>query len=267
MVSPSRSFLRRCLLPVALLAGLLPALVAEDEPSSAEALVEVRVAMADSKPPYIVEGLPGGGVEYALAEEALRRGGYALVPVFVGRADLVGAVREGRAAVALGVGEEEAEGLALSPGFLRYRYTVVSMARRTEPAEELADLSEGGVLAFPGARDLFGGEYAEAVEANPDYRETASTEQQLLELCLGIVDQLVIDRFSLEWYLGEPRVNQMCGNQGELAAADLLTSQIVQAAFADEELRDAFTRGLLSMVEDGSFRELFRLYRLQAALP
>ena len=248
-------------------ATCLPGLLAEEAASSEEAPTEVRVAMADSKPPYIVEGLPGGGIEYAVAEEAFRRGGYEMVPVFVGRGELVPAVADGQAAVALGVAEEEAEGMVLSPGFLRYRYTIVSMARRTQPAEELSDLASGTVLAFPGARDLFGGDYAEAVEANPDYRETPSTEQQLLELCLGIVDQLVIDRFSLEWYLGEARVNQMCGNQGELAASDLLVSEVVHAAFADEELRNSFTQGLLSMVEDGSFQELFRLYRLQAALP
>jgi polar amino acid transport system substrate-binding protein len=219
---------------------------------------ELRIIFSQYTPPYVFE--QGNGIVVDIVRTALAAADYTLVPVYVpigrgfelfaeGRVDGTAIIRENSGLMA-----------NYSDDFMQYHNRVFALKQRRMKLSSLADLADKSIIAFQNAHKYLDEAFGNAVANNPNYKEFANQETQVLMLLLGRVDLAVMDESIFRFY------RQKLISEGKVAAATefeifpLFPPTPYKTAFLDAAIRDHFNRELAAMRSDGRYAAIYRHY-------
>jgi len=199
------------------------------------------------------------GLEAEIVSAALAVRGHRLVPYLGPLPRLDAALRERRIdGLAPAVGHFGSKAWLTRP-YLEYRNVAVTLSDRDLDLGSPADLKALRVTAFPGAVEVLGADYREAVAASPAYREEFKQELQVLSLKHGRADVIVVDRTILHHHVG--RLSARLKSPLSVREHELFQPVRYRAAFADPVLAEDFNEGLVEISRNGQLDRIRDRYR------
>jgi polar amino acid transport system substrate-binding protein len=219
---------------------------------------DLKIIFYQFTPPYVFER--GDGITVDIVRSSLEPQGYEVVPVFVPmgrgfelfaekRLDGVTIVRDG-------------SGLDghYSDVFVQYHNHAFALKPRGLKLRNVDDLFGLTILAFQNASKFLDPEFTRVTAGNPNYREVADQETQVLMLLMGRADVAVMDesifRFYREKLISEGKVSRSV----EYEVFSLFSPTPYKTAFTDATVRDDFNRGLAALRASGGYDAIYRKY-------
>ena len=217
---------------------------------------EVTVAVPLSLQPYFLP-IEDSGLAYDMIRAAFAAGGHQVRPFYVSGRRVQELLRRKSQVDCLPmVAPGAAHGWhTTGSAHLLHDYAITAPGRKLE---RLEDLRSGRVLAYPGATELLGADFREAVADNPAYREIASHRAQVRLLLAGRVEVVIADRLLAEWYLDY--LTEEGAERAEVAFHDLFDPVGHDFVCRDPEIAAAFSAGLERISADGSLAAILRRY-------
>lgn len=220
---------------------------------------DVPVAIGLSISPYVIPD-ELRGMEYDIVKESLAQEGHRMVPMFLPLGRVTKELETGRTAAAMTQRPGLNSGVAYSDVYITYHNFAISLESHNLSVAKMPDLSNKSVLAFQNAVIYLGGDYRQAVDANPRYREEASQVIQPLLLFLGRVDVVIADANIFGWFASRPEVKSKVDTTQKLRYHPIFPPTEYRMAFRDPALRDDFNRGLAKLRSSGEYDRIFARY-------
>ncbi|ATY83369.1 polar amino acid ABC transporter [Aeromonas veronii] len=222
---------------------------------------EIKVGVSFSIPPYVIDG-GRQGVEVDLLKEAFldSRHNIKVVALPLERTFRFFSQKKLDAIINVERGMIESE-LLTDPVITFYNmiFTI------SNDVNSVSDLTNKRVVAFQRAKMVLGRDFYMMAKSNPNYREHAKQQLQVLQLMRGRVDALVMEEYIFYYYL-----NKLINHENLMKGSDLMGVKIINTlppvkyhfAFHDSELREIFNRQLGLMQTDGRYKNILQKYGL-----
>lgn len=214
---------------------------------------EIKVALGDSLPPYIIP--PSSGIEYEIISEVLELKGYKMKSSFVPFARLFKTVEQlNYDAVATVKEISLSKGVYYSDEYITYNNIVVSI--NDFQINNLKDLKNKKIIAFQNATIYLGKEFENEVKNNKNYAEIANQEAQVASLMNGRTEVIVIDENIFKYYYKKSKLFK----QKPYKVYRIFSPTPYKIAFKDKKARDDFNEGLKILKSSGRYKEVFEKY-------
>lgn len=220
---------------------------------------EVSVVIGFSLSPYVIPG-EQRGMEYDIVKEALALEGHTMLAQYVPLGRVPKVMEMGRADAAFTQRIDTAVGAYLSEVYIVYRNYAITLASRDIKIDRLEDLAGKSILAFQNASSYLGPAYKAVVQKNSTYREEAKQISQPILLFLGRVDVVVADRNIFNWFSHDPEVTAKVDTSQAIRYHAIFPPTEYRVAFRDQDLRDAFNRGLAKLRSSGEYGRIVARY-------
>lgn len=214
---------------------------------------EIKVALGDSLPPYIIP--PSSGIEYEIIYDALELKGYKMKSSFVPFARLFKTVEQlNYDAVATVKEVTPIKGIYYSNEYITYSNVVISVAEYQ--INNLKDLKNKKIIAFQNATMYLGKEFENEVKNNKNYTELANQEAQVASLMNGRTEVIVIDENIFKYYFQKSKLFK----QKPYKIYRIFSPTSYKIAFKDKKIRDDFNEGLKILKSNSKYKEVFEKY-------
>lgn len=124
----------------------------------------------------------------------------------------------------------------------------------------LKDLVSHSIMSWQGAAKHLGSDYAEMAKNNPLYRENNSQELQIELLFLGRFDVIQLDQNIFDYYRLKVASETTIDTSQLVDKFPLFGKSPNSILFREEQIRDAFNKGLKALKQSGRYDEIFSLY-------
>ncbi len=224
---------------------------------------EVRMTFGLSLPPYVIKET-NSGYELDIIRESLAVKGHTLKPSFAAFGASKQLLKDKAADSAQRGNAEMSEGdgyfYAAEPT-VTYEDVVISLAKNKLAINSLADLKTKSVVAYHGATQFIGPDYAAAMKGNPNYQENSSSKRMVQMVYANGVQATVCDinifKYVAASLKGELDVNQEVSYHRIFPANTIKTNH---AVFLDKQVRDDFNAGLAQIKKNGRYKEIIKKY-------
>lgn len=224
----------------------------------ADGLVEIRIGVGLSKPPYLL-GPGQSGMEFEIAEKALEAGGYRMLAQHYPPARALGLLRVGQLDGMLSVQEGIGGNDFFSDTYLYYQNVATTLASRRIRLRGIDDLAQYSVAAFQNASLVLGDAFKAVVARHGDYKEHAQQITQNRLLYSGRVDVVVGDRLIFR-YLNRS-LDASIDTSQELVHHPIFPPSARKAVFREAIVRDRFNQGLKTIQRNGTYAAIIRKYQ------
>jgi polar amino acid transport system substrate-binding protein len=219
---------------------------------------DVQVIFYQYTPPYVFE--LGNGINVDIVRASLEPYGYHVVPVFVAMGRGFELFSEKRLDALTVIREDSGVEANYSNAYIQYHNHAFALKSRKLVIRGINDLKGKTIIAFQNAHKFLGEDFGRTVAGNPDYKEMANQETQVLMLLLGRTDVAVMDesifRFYREKLIAEGKVPRSV----EFDSFSIFPPSPYKAAFVDAKVRDDFNRGLAAIKRNGKYDAIYRKY-------
>lgn len=219
---------------------------------------DVQIIFYQYTPPYVFE--LGNGINVDIVRASLEPYGYHVVPVFVAMGRGFELFSEKRLDGITVIREDSGVSANYSNAYVQYHNHVFALKSRKLVIRSVDDLKGKAVIAFQNAHKFLGADFARAVAGNPDYKEMANQETQVLMLLLGRTDVAVMDESIFRFYREKLIAEGKVPRSTEYEAFSLFSATPYKAAFVDAKVRDDFNRGLAAIKRSGQYDAIYRKY-------
>lgn len=223
----------------------------------------LKVAFGDSLRPWVIPE-NSSGILVDMIKETLEPSGYSIIPVFVPYHRRITAYVQEKVDATCDINpkimtETGLEGF-LSVTAYAYENIGVSLKKNGFYFSKISDLKKHRILAWQGAKETIGKEYAEMADDNPNYRELANQETQIKMLYSGREDLIQLD--SQIFYFHRKKV----AREGKIDTSQpidifpLFGKNDCGFLFRDEKAQLAFDHNLRQLKESGRYQAIFKKY-------
>jgi polar amino acid transport system substrate-binding protein len=224
---------------------------------------EVRMMFGLALPPYVIKE-NNSGYELEIIREALAVKGHTLKPTFAafGASKQMLKDKQVDAAQRGNPDMSEADGFhyAAEPTVL-YEDVAISLAKNKVAVASMADLKNKNVVAYQGATQFIGPDYAAIVKSNPNYQENSSSKRVVQMLYAGGAQVAVFDinifKYIAGTLKGEVDIGQEVTYHKVFPTSTIKTNNPV---FLDKQVRDDFNAGLAQLKKNGRYKEIIKKY-------
>lgn len=218
---------------------------------------DIPMVIGLALPPYVIAETDTG-MELEIVREALAHEGHTLVPVYVPFWRVLAMLEQGLAGAAMTVNEASGvTGVFYSESHITYRNAAMALTSRRYPIEEIEDLGRYSILAFQNAKKYLGDDFANMSASNPQYREIARQAMQITMLYSGRIDLVVMDVNIFRYYRQlEAKVATDVG----IEQFALFPPSHFKVAFARQDWRDSFNRGLKHLRDSGRYQAIINRF-------
>ncbi len=224
---------------------------------------EVRMIFGLSLPPYVIKE-SNSGYELDIIREALAFKGHTLKPSFAAFGATKQMLKDKAADSAQRGNPDMNEGdgfyYAAEPTVI-YEDVVISLAKNKLLINSLADLKTKSVVAYHGATQFIGPDYAAAMKGNANYQENSSSKRVVQMVYANGVQAAVFDinifKYVAATLKGELDTSQEVTYHRIFPANTIKTNN---AVFLDKQIRDDFNAGLAHIKKNGRYKEIIKKY-------
>ena len=229
--------------------------------SSGFAAQPLRVAFGETLPPYVIPATHDG-IVVDILREALEPEGYSIQPFYYPYARRLIAYKKGKVDIVSDVPislAEEFDGF-FSGALYAYENVAISLKKHGYTFSKIDDLLHYRVLAWQGAKEILGGEYADMAERNTHYREIANQKAQVIMLFKDREDVIQIDKLIFQYFHNEliseeyPEVSQ------EVDIFPLFGVSENGFVFKDQDVQRLFNKKFRELKESGRYDEIVQKY-------
>ncbi len=241
----------------------LACLIAFGAAASLAQAAEVKMTFGLSLPPYVIKE-SHSGYELDIIREALAVKGHTLKPSFAAFGASKQLLKDKVADSAQRGNSDMAEGdgyyYAAEPTVM-YEDVAISLAKNKLVINNLSDLKAKSVVAYHGATQFIGPDYAAAMKGNPNYQENSSSKRMVQMVYSNGVQATVCDinifKYVAASLKGELDVSQEVTYHKIFPANTIKTNN---AVFLDKQVRDDFNVGLAQIKKNGRYKEIIKKY-------
>lgn len=228
---------------------------------------EVRIGIGFAVPPYVIRG-ERRGLEVDIIRESLALAGHEALFQYLPNRRLPMNFAEGKVdCVATHVGYDM-PGISGRNGFssdqtIVFQNYAISLQRDHLVIHSVSDLYGKQVLAFQGAPNYLGPDFARMTDNNPLYFELADQSLQVRMLLSGRVQVLISDKRVFTWWqskLPKSVFEQTLDVDLEVAFHPIFPASPRHVFFARQDLRDDFNKGLQRLKANGRFDAIMKDY-------
>lgn len=214
---------------------------------------EIKVALGDSLPPYIIP--PSSGLEYEIIYEVLELKGYKMKSIFVPFARLFKTVEQiNYDAVATVKENDLSKGVYYSDEYIIYNNIAVSL--NDFQINGVEDLKFKKIISFQNAAIYLGKEFEDVVKNNKNYSELANQEAQVASLMNGRTEVIIIDENIFRYYYQKSKLFP----QKPYKVYRIFQPTPYKIAFKNKKIRDDFNQGLKLLKSSGRYDEIIDKY-------
>ncbi len=210
-------------------------------------------------PPYVIKE-KDNGLEVDIVRQALKYSNYTLKLQYVPFARVPISLGEKSVDCALTINESsETKGVFYSQSHITYQNVVVGLKSKNLKIASITDLKPIRVVAFQGATNYLGAEFAAIAKAKGSigYSEIADQEAQVKMLFIDHADVLVMDINIFKYF--RQAIKDM-DVSAEITYYQIFTPTQYKVAFTSKEVRDKFDDGLAKLKASGKYMEIFKSY-------
>ncbi|MBF0469990.1 MAG: transporter substrate-binding domain-containing protein [Gammaproteobacteria bacterium] len=224
---------------------------------AAESEKNIKVIFSGSTPPYVFRD--GSGIVVDLVREALIPHGITITPVYlpIGRgSDLFARGKVDATSII-----KKSSGLQghYSDYFMQYHNFAITLKGKA-PIDSVTALQQGDVVGFQNAHIYLGEAFGKAVSGNPNYREMADQERQVLMLLRGRIHVAVMDEAIFKYYRLKLIDEGEVSRKVEATFNNLFTPSQYRTAFIDAAIRDKFDLGMQQLRDSGRYETIYDRY-------
>lgn len=219
---------------------------------------DIRIAVAASIPPYIIED-SRTGIEYDVLKESLAHGGFNMQPVFVPLARVKLMMERGQVDAATPLAKGDIQGCYADSHVTYDNYAITRKADNLK-ISSIQDLQDLDVLSFQNARHYLGDVFGDMAASNRGYRETADQQKQNRALALGRIQVAIADRFIFAWHMRDPQIRRANLSLDDFSWHKLFPPGNFHAVFLDDEVCQAFNTGLAHLRQSGRMARIIERY-------
>ena len=214
---------------------------------------KLKVAFGNSLPPWVFPE-ENNGILVDLTRANLQNTGYQMQPVYYPYARRIKAYKNGQVDVVTDitqqvVAEENLEGY-LSDRFYYYENVAVSLTKKQYKVNHVRDLVSLRVLAWQGAINTLGDDYAEMALQNVDYKETYKQKSQIEMLFRERVDVIQLDTRIFHYYRQQVSNEERIDTNLPVIYAPIFGRNHCAFLFRDKAVRDAFNKQIKRLKKD-----------------
>lgn len=245
----------KLLLPVCCITLLSTALPA--------AAADVRMIFGLAVPPYVIKDT-NSGYELEIIREALAVKGHTLKPVYAAFGAIKNMLKDKAAEGAQRGSPDlpEADGYfyAAEPTVI-YEDYAISLKKNNLAINSVADLKGKSIVAYQGATNFIGPEFAAAVKGNDKYQENSNSRRVVQMTYAGGVQVAVFDINIFKYFAAALKTEM--DTSAELTYHKIFPPSTVKtnnAVFLDKQLRDDFNAGLAQLKKNGRYQQIIKKY-------
>lgn len=216
----------------------------------------ITVAVGMSLAPYVIKDTKSG-LELETAIEALKSQGIKLVPEFVSMKRLRMMVKKKKVDGALTVLENIGLPLYFTDTYVTYQNFAIT-TKKDIKIDSVSDLTKGRILAFQDAKVYLGAKYKDFVSQNTKYKETPIQIRQNEYLYKDKIDIVIADK--LIFMHNNQSIPMEVRRSKNLHFHEIFKPNHYVAGFIDEEVRNAFNRGLKQIKANGTYNKIKAKY-------
>ncbi len=223
----------------------------------------LKIAFGNALPPW-VNPETDQGILIDIIKETLEPAEYKIEPVYLPYArrlvsykrHLVDAVCDINSII---MEESKLEG-HLSAMAYAYENIGVSLMKNRYKFSKISDLTNYRVLAWQGAKETIGGEYAIMAQKNKDYRELASQKTQIILLYTGREDVIQLDRQIFKFYKKRVSEEGRFDTNQPVDIFPLFGINKCGFLFREKFTQITFNKNLKIIKENGIYDEIIKKY-------
>lgn len=219
---------------------------------------DLQIIFYQYTPPYVFE--LGNGINVDIVRASLEPYGYHVVPVFVAMGRGFELFAEKRLDGITVIRENSGVSANYSDVYIQYHNHAFALKSRHMAMRSVGDLKGKAIIAFQNAHKFLGEDFSRAIAGNPDYKEMANQETQVLMLLLGRTDVAVMDESIFRFYREKLIAEGKVPRSTEFEMFSLFFAMPYKAAFVDAQVRDDFNRGLAAIKRSGRYDAIYRKY-------
>lgn len=225
---------------------------------------DVTVAVSWTLPPFVFPETDTG-IDLEIAKKALAFGDYNLTPSYMSYGRTAKDLRERNVDGALTVSEIRGiDQVHFTNKYICYQNVAVTLEESGNQIPSIEDMQDISVVAFQDATKILGDQFKQAAQSSPLYREVSNQENQVALLYMQRTEAIVLDVNIFTYYQ----------NNSPKADIDvpvniwrLFPASCYSAAFLDEEIKNAFNRGLKQLICSGEYESIFFKYGIKDIIP
>lgn len=228
---------------------------------------DVNLLIGFSLPPYVISK-NNSGIELDIVKESLAESNRVLKPRYVPFKrvtwDLSTCTENpdcyswGNVDGALTITESSGvKNVHYSDSHITYQNVAVTIKSNNYQINKLSDLANHKIVAFQNATKYLGPEYARISKSSTEYKEVAKQALQIKMLFKNRTDIVVMDINIFKYFRNQVK---NVDTSPEVTIHEIFPPTPYKVAFADENIRDDFNRGLANLRAKGRVREIFNRY-------
>ncbi len=221
----------------------------------------ITVAFPQNIPPWVMQS-QDRGISIDIVSQAMKTQGINIVPYYIPFARMTSILeQEGINAVAMVEGNKIAA--RYYSDTTSYFYTsLISLAKHNFHLTELSNLYNKRIMAFQDASKVFV-DLAELAKNSTHYQEIANQENQVALLFKGRVDFILIDKSIFHYWRN--KISKVDTSKKVIFHDVSLIGSIpikspTHVVFKSKRTRDAFNKGLQSLIQNGQYQRIIDGY-------
>lgn len=223
----------------------------------------LTIVFGDALPPWVIPEL-NAGILLDILKETLQPAGYRLTYIYVPYARRLRTYESGKADAVCDINptiltNSNLEG-HLSVTAYAYENIGVSLKKRGFHFSTISDLINHSVVAWQGAKNTIGGEYAEMVERNAYYREVPNQQLQIRLLYAGRFDVIQLDRQIFAYFRNIESKSGSVDTSQPIDIFPLFGKNESGCLFKEQKVQEAFNTHFKRLQENGRYAEIFEKY-------
>lgn len=221
----------------------------------------LKIAVPNSVPPYVFAD-KNKGIEFDIVKEALKRKGIKIDPVHAPFSELKELYDDKDVDACMTCSESTGISAFFSESHINYRNVAIGLRRRSIQATKIEDLKNYEILAFAGAENFLGKEYAKVIAENNNYRETNEQVEQNIKLYTYKVDLIIADinifKYHNRQLLKKRKFKKKIKQRLQIYSFFPIT--YYKVGFRNQETKDKFNEGLKEIKQDGTYQKIVDKY-------
>jgi polar amino acid transport system substrate-binding protein len=223
----------------------------------------LKVAFGESLPPWVIPE-SDNGITADIIKETLEPAGYSIKHVYVPYARRLVTYKHGEVDAVCDVNPNIIKDSNLD-GFMSviayaYENVGVSLKKNGYSFSKISDLADYSVVAWQGAKEAIGGEYADMADKNKKYRELARQELQIKMLYAGRADVIQLDRQIFKYFRKKVSEEGKIDTSQPVDIFPLFGKNECGFFFRDQTVQVTFDKNFEILKESGRYDKIFEKY-------
>lgn len=147
-----------------------------------------------------------------------------------------------------------------SDELIEFNTSLISLSPNKYNIQNISDLYDKNIIAFPNASQLFGSDFQSMTQVNPFYEEMADQELQVVNLYNDKTDLILIDRNVFLYFRNTTSMTNTSMPITYHHIPGLTEKSPTFVVFKQKEMRDDFNNGLRQLKNNGDYYDIFYKY-------